>query len=136
MVCNNVNDVCNELNVFRQDTSANGVSEYVKVLATLLRARTISVTDVCYKTLLMPNNNSMRSWKNKSGLVGVVKEHIKPLPVSIEKDQSKVESLTRTWSLPVHIKKLNAIVVIIPLVLSSGLVVKKSRKNTLNSNTR
>jgi len=129
MVCNNVNDVCRELNVFRQDTSANGVSEFVKVLVTLLRARTIAVSDVCGKTLLMPNNNSMRGWKNKAGLVDVVREHIKPLPVSIEKDQSKVESLTRTWSLPVQVKKLNSIAVIVPLVLAAGnRVAKKSRK--------
>ena len=86
--------MCSELNLLRKDTSWNGVSEFVKVIVTLLRAKTISVSDVCGKTLLMANNNSMRNWKNKVGLFDVVMEHIKPLPTSIEKDTSKVESLT------------------------------------------
>ena len=112
-----VDKVCQELKYFTEDTSANGVSEVCKVIITLLRSKSLKPEDLTYKTILLPNNASMRQWKNKTNIVNVVKSHVRDLPIAMEHDTSKFQSLTRTWSLPMKVESLCSVALIIPLVL-------------------
>lgn len=114
-----IDKVCNELQYFNEDTSANGVSEVSKIIITLLRSKSLKLEELTNKTIMLPNNASMRQWTNKINIVNVVRAHIRDLPIAIEHDTSKFQSLTRTWSLPIKINSLNSLVLIIPLVLHS-----------------
>jgi hypothetical protein len=112
-----IDKVCQELKYFTEDTSANGVSEVCKVIITLLRSKSLKPEDLTNKTIMLPNNASMRQWKNKTNIVNVIKAHVRDLPIAIEHDTSKFQSLTRTWSLPMKVESLCSVGLIIPLVL-------------------
>lgn len=110
-----------ELSFFLEDTSDNGVSETCGIIITLLRGGSLKVSELCCKTIFLPNNASMREWKEKKNIDNVIRAHIRDLPLSVEKDASKVDGLTRTWSLPIKVKSLNSVVLIIPLVLHANI---------------
>ena len=75
----------------------------------------------------------MANWKKKIHLEETVREHIKTLPVAIEEDKNKLDSLTRTWSIPIHNSTLNSIIVIIPLVLDHEHIYSNQSKKSKKS---
>ena len=111
--------LANELRQFEKDVGPNGISLVCNLLVTLLRAKTLSATDLSRKFIFLPNNAAMTNWKNRANLVSVVKAHVCSPPRSIETDKTQVASLTRTWSLPITLKSVNSKALIIPVVLSS-----------------
>ena len=85
----------------------------------MLRSNKLTVDDLKRKTLILPNNFSMREWKGRANVEQVVRAHIKKLPLAKEYDKTTFGNLTRTWSIPLKFKTLGSVGVIVPLVLSA-----------------
>ena len=115
-----VNNVVEELKTLTHDESNNGVSMVIKRIIKSLKKKTggLVVSELINKTVVLPNNASMRGLKHALN-EAQLRVLLFPPPLASETDKNEIENLTRTWSLPIPLRSLNSIAIIVPVVLKA-----------------